>query len=414
MAETSHPDWMNQWQALAQHYASAWQNAANAGAARAPAPTAVPGFEAWSAAFAPTGSQGESVDRFLDGTRQYMALMQNLLSAAGATRSAAPAAAWSNPFAHAFAQPGAAAPPFEPPALKVWRESLTHGAAQLAPLFSAPASAPAIPDASELKAWMKLPAFGQNREQQEHYQSMALAGVEYQEQFNRYNGLMLKASQRGFERFQDKLAGREQPGRQIESLRALYDVWVDAAEEGYAEVALSEEFREAYGALVNAQMRVRSLLQREVERISGELGMPTRSEVDNLGERVQALRREMRANAARAVDARVSDAGPIAASAREAAPRKAAAAAAPRSAGARKKAPARAAAAKSAERTKVTAKAAPKKAVRRVPAGTPTEPSGARDFASRIARFADASLGAKRAIRQSPRPRAGSKNVKTR
>ncbi len=58
---------------------------------------------------------------------------------------------------------------------------------------------------------------------------------------------------------------------------------------------LSAEFREVYGALVNAQMRVRSLVQQEVERIGTDLGMPTRSEVNSIGERLQALRREVRA-----------------------------------------------------------------------------------------------------------------------
>jgi hypothetical protein len=132
------------------------------------------------------------------------------------------------------------------------------------------------------------------REHQEHQQKSAIAWVEYQEHMARYNALMLKASQRGFELFEGKLLEREQPGRQIESLRALYDLWVDAAEEGYAEIALSQEFREAYGAMVNAQMRVRSQVQQEVERIATDFGMPTRSEINSIGERLQALRREVR------------------------------------------------------------------------------------------------------------------------
>jgi polyhydroxyalkanoate synthesis regulator phasin len=146
----------------------------------------------------------------------------------------------------------------------------------------------------ELKGWLNLPAFGLLREHQEQYQKGALAWVDYQEQMRRYNALMMKAAQRGFELFEGKLAEREQPGRQIDSLRALYDLWVDAAEEGYAEIALSSEFREAYGALVNAQMRVRAQMQQEVERVTTDLGMPTRSEINSIGERLQALRREVR------------------------------------------------------------------------------------------------------------------------
>jgi polyhydroxyalkanoate synthesis regulator phasin len=120
--------------------------------------------------------------------------------------------------------------------------------------------------------------------------------IDYQEQTNRYNTLILKASVRGFELFESKLAAREEPGRQIDSLRALYDLWVDAAEEAYSEIALSPEFREVYGALVNAQMRVRSQVQQEVERMAGDFGMPTRSELDSIGQRLHDLRREVRRN----------------------------------------------------------------------------------------------------------------------
>jgi len=89
-----------------------------------------------------------------------------------------------------------------------------------------------------------------------------------------------------------------EPGRQIDSLKGLYDLWVDASEEAYAEIALSEEFREVYGEMVNTQMRVRQLQQQQTEQLCQQLGVPTRSEVSSLGERLQALRREFRASRA--------------------------------------------------------------------------------------------------------------------
>ena len=130
-----------------------------------------------------------------------------------------------------------------------------------------------------MKSWLKLPAFGFLREHQEHQQKGAVAFVEYQEQVARYNAQMLEAARRGFELFEGKLAEREQPGRQIESLRALYDLWVDAAEEAYAEIALSREFQEIYGELTNAQMRLRAQIQQEVERLSVDLGMSAPSAI---------------------------------------------------------------------------------------------------------------------------------------
>ncbi len=77
-------------------------------------------------------------------------------------------------------------------------------------------------------------------------------------------------------------------------MRSVYDRWVNLAEENYGEAALSDEFREVYAALVNAQMRLKVLQQKQVERVTKQAGMPTRTEVDSLGERLQAMRRELR------------------------------------------------------------------------------------------------------------------------
>jgi hypothetical protein len=41
-------------------------------------------------------------------------------------------------------------------------------------------------------------------------------------------------------------------------------------------------------------MRVRSQIQQEVERIATDFGMPTRSEIDSIGQRLHDLRREVR------------------------------------------------------------------------------------------------------------------------
>lgn len=145
-----------------------------------------------------------------------------------------------------------------------------------------------------LRGMLQTPAFGYSREQQEQQQALALAMLEHQQASQRYQAMMLRAQWQGAERLQQKLAERTEPGKQVESLKALYDLWVDAAEEAYAEIALSDEFRTVYAAHVNTQMRVKKLQQQQVEQWCREVGLPTRSEVASLGQRLQELRREMR------------------------------------------------------------------------------------------------------------------------
>jgi polyhydroxyalkanoate synthase subunit PhaE len=139
-----------------------------------------------------------------------------------------------------------------------------------------------------------MPAFGSGRERQERLQALLAAQVEHAETSAAYAALLAKASQDGMALFQDKLAERSEPGRQIDSARALYDLWVDAAEEAYSKEALSPDFRAAYGAMVNAQMRLKQRLHQEIDRQVGELGLPTRAELDGAHRKIHAMQRELR------------------------------------------------------------------------------------------------------------------------
>jgi hypothetical protein len=50
--------------------------------------------------------------------------------------------------------------------------------------------------------------------------------------------------------------------------------------------------------MANSQMRVRSLQQQQTEQLCQQWGLPTRREMDTLGERLQQVRREARASRA--------------------------------------------------------------------------------------------------------------------
>jgi len=291
MSEPKSPqDWMKDWQALQKQYWSAWTDATRGVKPDMPDP-ATPwheGFEQWSRLFSDSGKQNETLDRLMASAKSYSALMQSMINVAAG--KPAGAQAWTDALRQGFSFPGADALLQNNPLAQMFQGMRGPGVQsfdQLASTF-----APFLEQAKqEGMSWLQAPAFGYLREHQEHYQKSAAAFVEYQNATARYNELILKASQRGFEIFQDKLAAREEPGRQIDSPRALYDLWVDAAEEAYQQIALSEEFRTVYGDVVNAQMRVRSQIQQEVERVGVDLGMPTRSELNSVHKRLHDLRR---------------------------------------------------------------------------------------------------------------------------
>jgi len=299
MSNGPNKDWMDQWQALSRQYWSAWQDLTREASAKAGGDASAPpwheGFEQWARMFGGAGKQSETIERVLASAKSFTAFAQSMIAAATAARGMG-APSWADALREGFKMPDGSASLFANPVAQALREISGQGVKSFEQMMQGMAQnmAPGFDPMREAKSWLSVPAFGFLREHQEHYQKMAVALIEYQEQTARYNALIMKSSARAFELFESKLAAREEPGRQIDSLRALYDLWVDAAEEAYAEIALSQEFREIYGALVNAQMRVRSQMQQEVERIATDFGMPTRSELDSIGQRLHDLRRELR------------------------------------------------------------------------------------------------------------------------
>jgi polyhydroxyalkanoate synthase subunit PhaE len=162
----------------------------------------------------------------------------------------------------------------------------------------------------EQNTWLGMPAFGIGREHQERLQKLGKAQLDYQQAEGAYNALMMKAAQRAYDLFESKLAEREEPGRQLTSARALFDLWIDAAEEAYAKIALSAEFRTAYGVRVNALMRLRQAVQGEVEQMSAMFGMPTRSDLDTAFRKISELERSLRNLRDEVTERVVSDAPP--------------------------------------------------------------------------------------------------------
>ncbi|MFL6588245.1 MAG: poly(R)-hydroxyalkanoic acid synthase subunit PhaE [Luteimonas sp.] len=138
-----------------------------------------------------------------------------------------------------------------------------------------------------------LPTFGLTREHQERWQHLGRAFAEYQSSQQDYQTLLMQASTVAFGIFERKLAARD-PATPIETPRALFDLWIDAAEEAYADVALSPAFRKAYAGMVGGQMRLRQAVQREVEQACRVLDLPTRTELDGAHRKIADLERALR------------------------------------------------------------------------------------------------------------------------
>lgn len=278
-------DFMRQAQAMAQQSWEQWMRNLQQASPQA-ASTPFGGMGAgFGSAMPPGMPMGDVLERSLGGIKGYMDWMQRAVGAqvdpTGSDWQAQMQQLFGNigqPFSQAFGGIDSTAAQGFVQQWQAWLAAAGQGGA-----------------GNEWFKPVRTPAFGLQREQQEKQQALMAAMLDSAEQQRRYQALILRANAQGLERLQDKLAAHSEPGRQIESLKALYDLWIDSAEEAYAEIALGDEFREVYGAMVNAQMLERQLMQQQLEELCRQLGLPTRSEVDSLGKRLQEVRREQRA-----------------------------------------------------------------------------------------------------------------------
>ena len=280
-------DFMKDYQTLAQQSWNAWSRQFQQAPATNPfAPPPAP------------AAGNETLERTLAGMKGYFDWMQAAVAGGGATK---PVGDWQQQLQQMF---GGAAQPFS----QAFGSIDSAGAESFTKQWQSWLQATQHSGFGDLPgAQGATPAFGLNREQQMQQQTLAAALLASLQASARYQQLIQRANTQGMQRLQDKLAEHAEPGRQIDSMKGLYDLWVDASEEAYADIALSEEFREVYGEMVNTQMRARQLQQEQTERLCRELGVPTRSEVSSLGERLQALRREFRASRAGGSTAHADD-----------------------------------------------------------------------------------------------------------
>jgi len=278
----------NTFEDLARRYWQAWGDAL--GTQHPASSTNVPGWQeavdGWSRLVRGGNADADAaVDRFSAQARDWYGQMQQV-AARFADAPASPAdlveewkralgALGGNPFAQVFASmQGAGAYGTDQwaraaqPLLDAWR--------------------------GEARSWLGMPAFGIGREHQERLQALLQAQLDSQQRQAAHDALMLEALQQAFALFQDKLAQHQQSGQPPKSARALFDLWIDAAEDAYAQIALSPRFRESYGAMLNAQMKLRQGVLREVELQAGQFGMPTRSEMDAAHRKIADLERELR------------------------------------------------------------------------------------------------------------------------
>ena len=141
---------------------------------------------------------------------------------------------------------------------------------------------------------LSMPGLGYTREQQEHLQGLARHLLAYHDALRAYKLAFAKTALASLDSVKNRLQELHEKGEKIESLRGLYDMWVDASEDAYGDFATSDQYQVVYGDLVNALMQVRQDMNELAEQHYKLMNIPTRSEINTMQHRQQENRRESR------------------------------------------------------------------------------------------------------------------------
>lgn len=137
------------------------------------------------------------------------------------------------------------------------------------------------------------PALGVTREWQSHAQQGAQRAERYQEAWRRYAAKLLDVSVLALDYFYERLVEAGDTGQRIRQLRTVYDLWVDAAEQSYAEVVSTPEFAGLQAEVINAAVALKLHLQESLEAAARANSLPTRTEIDSAHRSIKALRAEL-------------------------------------------------------------------------------------------------------------------------
>ncbi|MGH8210336.1 MAG: poly(R)-hydroxyalkanoic acid synthase subunit PhaE [Steroidobacteraceae bacterium] len=97
------------------------------------------------------------------------------------------------------------------------------------------------------------------------------------------------------EKFTERV-GTALPDLEMRSIRKLYDLWIECAEEAYAATAHTEEYCRTQAELINTMTALVLAQRQHAERVAGAFGLPTRSEMDELQSQLKALRSGLHAD----------------------------------------------------------------------------------------------------------------------
>jgi len=152
---------------------------------------------------------------------------------------------------------------------------------------------------SSIEKLLSVPGVGPDRETQAQMQEGLKLLNDYQQVSSEYQAEMSKVGIEALEAMRQRILEMAEQGKEIKSLREIYDLWVDCNEKAYAELVYTDEYSELYGRLTNALLAVKQHQGKVMDKLLAKLNMPTRQGMNTVLKRVQEMKRGQSKSAAK-------------------------------------------------------------------------------------------------------------------
>jgi len=117
-------------------------------------------------------------------------------------------------------------------------------------------------------------------------------GFKYRQSMNSYLSTLSAQGLESAAALRERMAGMEQAGESIKSLRELYELWIDINEEVYSKFSMSQKGQDIYGDLVNACVAFQGGMDSAVESQLKAFNVPTKQAQDDLLKELAQEKRE--------------------------------------------------------------------------------------------------------------------------
>jgi len=144
---------------------------------------------------------------------------------------------------------------------------------------------------SFIEKLLSVPGFGPDRETQAQMQEGIRLLNDYQQVSGEFKEELSRVGVEALEAMRHRILEMAEQGEEINSLREIYDLWIDCNEKSYAKLVYTDEYSELYGRLTNALLAVKQHQGKVMDKLLTKLNMPTRQGMNTVLKRVQEMKR---------------------------------------------------------------------------------------------------------------------------